>query len=88
LIDSPIFFASLKANVSHGVVKVGMTWEKGGLELFAKLKLEMHFIQRLHQEHDLSMKPRKLGRPSTQIKKATLSRPCINECTCVKQSPS
>lgn len=62
----PCFFADLKANVSHGVVKVGMTWEKDGIGLFAKLKIEMHFIQRVHQEHDLSMKPRKLGRPSTQ----------------------
>jgi hypothetical protein len=32
----------LKANVSHGVVKEGVTWEKDGIGLFAKLKLEMH----------------------------------------------
>jgi hypothetical protein len=41
-------FAGLKANMSHGVVKEGVTWEKDGIGLFAKLKLEMHFIQRLH----------------------------------------
>ncbi len=52
--------------MSHGVVKEGTTWEKDGISLFAKLKLEMHFIQRLHQEHDLSTKLKKLGCPSTQ----------------------
>jgi hypothetical protein len=46
LIVSLVFlcFAGLGANVSLGVVKEVMTWEKDGIGLFAKLKLEMHLI--------------------------------------------
>jgi hypothetical protein len=39
-----LYFVGLGANVSHGVAKEGITWEKDDIGLFARLKLEMHFI--------------------------------------------
>jgi hypothetical protein len=39
-----IYFVGLGANVSHGVAKESITWEKDGIGLFARLKLEMHII--------------------------------------------
>ncbi len=34
--------------MSDGVTKEGITWEKDGIGLFARLKFEMHLIGRLH----------------------------------------
>ncbi len=67
-------FASLRANVSHGVAKEGkMTWEKNMHRFIYKVEdcnayysTKCLFVKHLCQEHGLSMELGKPRHPSTQ----------------------